>query len=64
MQKRKEICITEVHGGGGLELVKPAPEPVSSRPKPCASLKKRPRSLPLSPLVVDPRRKKTDGDQK
>ena len=31
---------TEVHGGGGLELVKPAREPASSRPKPCAFLKK------------------------
>ena len=33
--------ITEVYGGvGGLELVKPARKPASSRPKPCASLKK------------------------
>ena len=30
---------SEVHGGGGLELVKPAREPASSRPKSCASLK-------------------------
>ena len=30
---------TEVHGGGGLELVKPEREPASSRPKSCASLK-------------------------
>ena len=28
-------CSTEVHGGGVLELVKPA-QPASSRPKPCA----------------------------
>ena len=41
----KENCNTEVHGGGGLELVKPA------RPKPFASLKKRPRNLARSPLL-------------
>ena len=39
---------TEVHGGGGLELVKPAREPASSRPKPCASLKKPHESYPFA----------------
>ena len=34
-------------GGGGLELVKPAREPASNRPKPCASLKNAPRILPI-----------------
>ena len=33
---------TEVHGGGGLELVKPALEPASNRLKPCASLENAP----------------------
>ena len=38
----------EVHGGEVLELVKPAREPASSRPKPCTSLKKKaPRMLPV-----------------
>ena len=37
--KINKIKITEVHAGGGLELVKPAREPAYSRPKPCASLK-------------------------
>ena len=54
---------TEVHGGGGLELVKPAREPAPSRPKPCASLKKRPGNLAHSPLLVGPRDKKTDRGQ-
>ena len=39
-------CNTEVHGGGGLELAKPAREPASSCPKPCASLKKAPENFP------------------
>ena len=34
--RNKKKMIYEVHGGGGLELVKPAREPASSRPKPCA----------------------------
>ena len=34
-------------GGGDLELAKPAHEPASSRSKPCASLKKAPRILPV-----------------
>ena len=34
--------------GGALELVKPAREPASSRPKPCASLKKPHESCPLA----------------
>ena len=34
--------------GGGLGLVKPAREPASSRPKPCASLKKLHESCPFA----------------
>ena len=52
---KKEQCITDVHGGGGLGLVKPAREAASSRPKPFASLKNLPGNLPVrrsvSPLV-------------
>ena len=50
--KNKENWNTEVHGSGGLELVKPAHEPASSRPKPCASLKKPHESFARSPLLV------------
>ena len=46
MQKNKENCSIEVHGGGGLELVKPTRKPASSRPKTCASLKNTPSILP------------------
>ena len=53
----KENRNTEVHGGGGLELVKPAREPASSRSKPCAFLKNAPRVLlarcPLLAVVVE-----------
>ena len=45
--RNMETCSTEVHGGGGLELAKVACEPVSSRPKPCASLKNAPEILPV-----------------
>ena len=38
---------TEVHGSGGLEPVKLAREPTSSRPKPSLSLKNAPRILPV-----------------
>ena len=55
--KNKENWNTEVHGGGGLELVKPAHEPASSRPKPCASLKKLHKSCPFA-APCGPRRKK------
>ena len=48
---------TEVHGGGGLELVEPAREPASSRPKSCASLKKPHESCPFA-APCGPRRKK------
>ena len=40
----------EVHGGGGLELVEPAREPATSRPRPCASLKKPHESCPFAAL--------------
>ena len=46
----------------GLELVKPAREPASSRPKPCASLKKPHESCPFS-APCGPRRKKKDRGQ-
>ena len=43
----KENCNTQVHGCGGLDLVKPARESASSRPKPCASLN---NALPILPV--------------
>ena len=58
-----EDSSTEVHGGGGLELAKPAREPPSSRPKPCASLKKN-TNLSRSPLLAGLCRKKTDHGQR
>ena len=45
---RKIEIRTEVHGGGGFELVRPAREQVSSRPKPCASLEKPHESCPFT----------------
>ena len=45
--RNKENRNTKVHGDGGLGQVKPAREPVSSRPKPCTSLKKVPKILPV-----------------
>ena len=51
---------TEVHGGGGLELVKPARKPASSRPKPCASLKK-PHDCPFAAPCGSRRKKKNRG---
>ena len=53
---------TEVHRGGGLELVKPARERASSRPKPRASLKKDRRYCPFA-APCGPRRKKKDRGQ-
>ena len=44
--RKKEICSSEVHGGG-LEPVKLARIPASSCPKPCASLKNAPIILAL-----------------
>ena len=60
MQKIKENCNTEVHGGGGLELVNPARDPASSGSKTC----KQPRNLARSLLLVGPRKKKTDRNQR
>ena len=40
--------IPKVHGDGGLALVKPPREPASSRPKPCAFLKKPQESCPFA----------------
>ena len=46
--RNKECWNTEVHSGGGLELVKPAREPASSRPKSCAFLEKPHESSPFA----------------
>ena len=43
---------SEVHGGGGLELMKPAREPASSRSKPSASLGNAPRILPVRRFLL------------
>ena len=48
---------------GGLELVKPAHEPASNIPKPCASLKKPHESCPFA-APRGPRRKKNDSGQR
>ena len=48
LYRNKKNWNTEVHGGGGLELVKSAREPASSRPKPCASLKNPHESCPFA----------------
>ena len=45
--KNKENYNTEIHGGGGLDLVKPAREPASSRPKLCVSGENAPEILPV-----------------
>ena len=45
--RNNENCNTGVYGVGGLELVKPAREPASSRPKPCAFRKNAPEILPV-----------------
>ena len=63
MYRNKENRNTEVHGGGGLELVKPAREPASSRPKPYAFLKKPHESCPFA-APCGPRRKKNDRGQR
>ena len=44
--------------------MKPAREPASSRPKPCASLKKPHESCPFAALCGPPRRKKNDRSQR
>ena len=49
--QNKGNCSTEAHDGGDLELVKPAHEPISYRPKPCAYLTKLRRNLARSPLL-------------
>ena len=59
LYRNKKKCNTEVHGGGGLELMKPARKPASSRPKPCASLRKPHESCPFA-APCGPRRKKND----
>ena len=60
--KNKENRNTKVHGGGGLELVKPVREPAPSRSNPRASLKKPHESCPFTTLC-GPRRKKKDRGQ-
>ena len=59
--KGKENGNTEVHGGEGLELVKLAREPASSRPKPCASLKKPHESCPFGAPCGSRRKKNYRG---
>ena len=60
LYRNKKKRNTEVHGGSrGLELVEPASKPASSRPKPCASLKKPHESCPFA-APCGPRRKKND----
>ena len=44
---RTKIRKIEIHGGGGLELLKPAREPASSRHKALCILEKAPRILPV-----------------
>ena len=63
-RKKGKIEInTEVHGGGGLGLVKRAREPASSRPKACcASLKKPHESCPFA-APCGSRRKTNDRGQ-
>ena len=61
--KIRKIEIPRVHDGGGLELVKTAREPASSRPKPGASLKKPHESCPFA-APCGPRRKKNDRGQR
>ena len=46
----------------GLELVEPVRKPASSRPKPCASLKKPHEACPFA-APCGPRRKKNDRGQ-
>ena len=60
--KNMENGNTEVHGGGGLQLVKPAREPAFGHPKPCASLKNPHESCPFA-APCGPRRKKNDRGQ-
>ena len=60
--KIKKIEIPRSMVVEGLELVKPAREPASSRPKPCASLKKPHESCPFA-APCGPRRKKNDRGQ-
>ena len=50
--RNKEHLNTELHGSGGLELVKAAREPASSHPKTCASLKNTPRILPVRRFLL------------
>ena len=52
LHRHEENCNTEVHGGGDLQLVKPARKPASSRSEPGASPKNLPRRLACSPLRV------------
>ena len=62
LYRNKKYGNTEVHGGGGLDLVKPARKPACSRPKPCASLKKPHEFYPFA-APCGPRRKKNDRGQ-
>ena len=63
--RKKEKGKNGVHGSGGLELVKPAREPASSRLKSCAALKNAPRILPVrrSLLTLEGRKHTMVRDQ-
>ena len=52
LHRHMENCITEAHGVGGLEVVKPARESASGRSKRGASLKNLSRRTARSPLRV------------
>ena len=47
-----KVFISRSMADGGLELVKPALESASSRPKPCASLKNAPEILPVRHFLL------------
>ena len=52
LYRNEKKLTTEVHGGGGLELVKPAREPASSRPKLCFKMTKEGTFTMISRVVV------------
>ena len=60
---RTKIRKIEIPRSMVVELVKPAGEPASCRPKPCASLKKPHESCPFA-APCGPRRKKNDRGQR
>ena len=61
--RNQENWNTEVHSGGGLELVKPARESASGPPKPFSPVKPS-TNIARSPLLVGSRSKKTGRGQR